>query len=44
MTQKDYLHYLYKTLEDLKKARIWLERSYQKCSAIGIKPHYTQTD
>lgn len=44
MIQKAYVEILSKSLSDLDKSIIWLKKSYQKCSLIGIKGSYADSE
>lgn len=44
MTQKAYVEILSKSLSDLDKSITWLKKSYQKCSLIGIKGSYADSE
>jgi len=44
MSAQDYLDNLQETLSIMDDALHWLERSYAKCQAIGIKEAYTEDE
>jgi hypothetical protein len=44
MMQSDYILILHDTLKDLEESRHWLQRSYDICSAIGIKLAYSEDE
>jgi len=44
MIQRDYILILHDTLKDLEESRHWLQRSYDICTALGIKESYNEEE
>ena len=44
MIQRDYILILHDTLQDLEESCHWLQRSYDICTALGLKESYNEDE